>query len=204
MQPLLRIKKEEGKIMTCVMDYVIRWVNTQPADIIGLHENNKPLRRDDLKPAIKHLMTTAYRDDWWAQLGKDDDIDGIDDVASWLDLRSRTLERQVLDYIRSHITEFRDPSIKHYLNLMPKEYNKCYAERFSTGDLWTGLFHIIQRAASDRCRKAVENNESDDGEPWSIKALQTIQVAYQGYEKILAGMALATAIPEHDDDYQQQ
>lgn len=282
-QPLLTIKKEEGKVMTQVIDHVVRWVNTQPADIVDKHENNKSLRRQDLIPAIEDLMITTHGDDWWAQRREDGDVDGADDMASWLDLRSRTLERQVIDYIRSHMTEFRDPSTKHYLDMMPEEYDEHYAERFSTGDLWTGLFHIVQHAlgpafrpvwedstservsadnaihqpqsemrhrppasaitraicgqlgsipevkenpalrgvyasnelgayidhavlswASDRCRKAVENNESDEGHPWSIEALHAIQVAYQGYEGILAGMASATAISEHDDQQQQQ
>lgn len=282
-QPLLRIKKEEGEVMAQVMDHVVRWVNAQPAEIVGLHENNKPLRRDDLIPAIKSLMATAYGDDWWAQLRADDDVDGADDVASWLDLRSRTLERQVLDYVRSHMTKFRDPSTKHYIDLMPEEHDERYADRFRTGDLWMGLFHIVQHAvgpafrpvwedsiservganngihqpqsemrhkspasaitraicsqlgnipevkenpalrgvhasselgayidhavlawASDQCRKAVENNESDNGDPWSSEALRTIQVAYQGYKEILAEMKPATAISEHDDDQQQQ
>ncbi|EGU83467.1 hypothetical protein FOPG_18980 [Fusarium oxysporum f. sp. conglutinans race 2 54008] len=283
-QPLLQIKKEEGEVMAQVMDHVVRWINTQPADIIGLHENNKPLRREDLVPAIKRLKTAAHGDDWWAQLREDDDVNGADDVASWLDLRSRTLERQVLDYVRSHMAEFRNPSTKPYLDLMPEEHDEHYAERFSTGDLWTGLFNIVQHAvgpafrpvwedysiservgadnaihqprsekrhrppasiitraicsqlenipevkenpalrgvyasselgayidhavlawASDRCRKAVENNESDEGHPWSSEALRAIQVAYQGYERILAGMTSATAISEHDDDQQQQ
>ncbi|KAL6355264.1 hypothetical protein LRP88_10850 [Fusarium phalaenopsidis] len=248
-----------------------------------LDDNNKPLRREDLVPAIKSLKATAYGDDWWTRLREDDDVDGADDVASWLDLRSRTLERQVLDYVRSHMTEFRDPSTKHYLDLMPEEHYEQYAERFSTGDLWMGLFHIVQHAvgpafrpvwedsiperigaddaihqpqtemrhrppasaitraicsqlgnipevkenpalrgvyasselgayidhavlawASDRCRKAVESNESDEGNPWSGEALQAIQAAYQGYERILAGMTSATAISEHDDQQQQQ
>ncbi|KAK2667228.1 hypothetical protein RAB80_017649 [Fusarium oxysporum f. sp. vasinfectum] len=282
-QPLLKIKKEEGEVMAQVIDHVVRWVNTQPADIVDTHENNKPLRRQDLIPAIEGLMVTTHGDDWWAQRGEDGDIDGADDMASWLDLRSRTLERQVLDYVRSHMTEFRDPSTKHYLDLMPEEHDEHYAERFSTGDLWTGLFHIVQHAlgpafrpvwensiservgadnaihqprsemrhrppasaitraicsqlgnipevkenpalrgvyasnelgayidhavlswASDRCRKAVENNESDEGHPWSGEALRAIQVAYQEYEGILAGMTSATAISEHDDQQQQQ
>ncbi|KAH7459119.1 hypothetical protein FOMA001_g20261 [Fusarium oxysporum f. sp. matthiolae] len=264
-QPLLKIKKEEGEVMAQVIDHVVRWVNTQPADIVDTHENNKPLRRQDLIPAIEGLMVTTHGDDWWAQRREDGDVDGADDMASWLDLRSRTLERQVLDYVRSHMTEFRDPSTKHYLDLMPEEHDEHYAERFSTGDLWTGLFHIVQHTlgpafrpvwkdsilervgvdddgahqpqskmrhrppasaitraicgqlgnipevkgnpalrgvyasselgayidhavlawASDRCRKAVESNESDEGHPWSSEALQAIQVAYQGYERIL-------------------
>ncbi|KAJ9415745.1 hypothetical protein QL093DRAFT_2568886 [Fusarium oxysporum] len=237
----------------------------------------------DLIPAIEGLMVTTHGDDWWARRREDGDVDGADDMASWLDLRSRTLERQVLDYVRSHMTEFRDPSTKHYLDLMPEEHDEHYAERFSTGDLWTGLFHIVQHAlgpafrpvwensiservgadnaihqprsemrhrppasaitraicsqlgnipevkenpalrgvyasnelgayidhavlswASDRCRKAVENNESDEGHPWSSEALRAIQAAYQGYEGILAGMTSATAISEHDDQQQQQ
>ncbi|KAG4277692.1 hypothetical protein FPRO04_06935 [Fusarium proliferatum] len=283
-QPLLKIKKEEGEVMAQVIDHVVRWVNTQPADIVDAHENNKPLRRQDLIPAIEGLMVTTHGDDWWAQRREDGDVDGADDMASWLDLRSRTLERQVLDYVRSHMTEFRDPSTKHYLDLMPEEHDEHYAERFSTGDLWTGLFHIVQHTlgpafrpvwkdsilervgvdddgahqpqsemrhrppasaitraicgqlgnipevkgnpalrgvyasselgayidhavlawASDRCRKAVESNESDEGHPWSSEALQAIQVAYEGYERILAGMTSATAISEHDDDRQQR
>ncbi|KAK7582957.1 hypothetical protein V3481_012251 [Fusarium oxysporum f. sp. vasinfectum] len=282
-QPLLKIKKEEGEVMAQVIDHVVRWVNTQPADIVDAHENNKPLRRQDLIPAIEGLMVTTHGDDWWARRREDGDVDGADDMASWLDLRSRTLERQVLDYVRSHMTEFRDPSTKHYLDLMPEEHDEHYAERFSTGDLWTGLFHIVQHAlgpafrpvwensvservgadnaihqprsemrhrppasaitraicsqlgnipevkenpalrgvyasnelgayidhavlswASDRCRKAVENNESDEGHPWSSEALRAIQVAYQGYEGILAGMTSATAISEQDDQQQQQ
>jgi hypothetical protein len=228
-------------------------------------------------------MVTTHGDDWWARLREDDDVDGADDSRSWLDLRSRALERQVLDYVRSHMVKFRDPSTKHYLDLMPEEHDERYAERFRTGDLWMGLLHIVQHAlgpafrpvwqdsiservgaddgahqpqsemhhkppasaitraicgqlgnipevkenpalrgvyasgelgayidhavvawASDRCRKAVENNESDDGDPWSSEALQTIQVAYQGYERILAGMTSATAISERDDDDQQR
>ncbi|KAF5965913.1 hypothetical protein FCOIX_12717 [Fusarium coicis] len=282
-QPLLKIKKEEGEVMAQVIDHVVRWVNTEPADIVDTHENNKPLRRQDLIPAIKGLMVTTHRDDWWAQRREDSDVDGADDMASWLDLRSRTLERQVLDYVRSHMTEFRDPSTKHYLDLMPEEHDEHYAERFSAGDLWTGLFHIVQHAlgpafrpvwensiyervgadnanhqprsqmchrppasaitraicsqlgkipevkenpalrgvyasnelgayidhavlswASDRCRKAVENNESDEGHPWSSEALHAIRVAYQGYKGILAGMTSATAISEPDDQRQQQ
>ncbi|KAF5266247.1 hypothetical protein FOXYS1_2915 [Fusarium oxysporum] len=257
--------------------------NNNDDNIVDAYENNKPLRRQDLIPAIKGLMVTTHGDDWWARRREDGDVDGADDMASWLDLRSRTLERQVLDYVRSHMTEFRDPSTKHYLDLMPEEHDEHYAERFSTGDLWTGLFHIVQHAlgpafrpvwensiservgadnaihqprsemrhrppasaitraicsqlgnipevkenpalrgvyasnelgayidhavlswASDRCRKAVENNESDEGHPWSSEALRAIQVAYQGYEGILAGMTSATAISEQDDQQQQQ
>ncbi|GKU07819.1 unnamed protein product [Fusarium langsethiae] len=125
-QPLLKMKKEEGEIMVKIMGHVVYWINHQPADIVGLHENNKPLRRKDLIPAIDHLMTTAYGNHWWAQLRDNGDVDSTDDVTSWLDLRSRALEREVLDYVRSHMTRFRDPSTKHYIDLMPDEHDENY------------------------------------------------------------------------------
>ncbi|KAH7173113.1 hypothetical protein DER46DRAFT_623670 [Fusarium sp. MPI-SDFR-AT-0072] len=171
--------------------------------------------RWDLIPAIEGLMVIIHGDDWWARRREDGDIDGADDMASWLDLRSRTLERQVLDYVCSHMTEFRDPSTKHYLDLMPEEHDEHYAERFSTGDLWTGLFHILGNIPEVKENPAlrgvyasneltVENNESDEGHPWSSEALCAIQVAYQGYEGILAGITSATAISEQDNQQQQQ
>jgi hypothetical protein len=280
-QSLLRIKKDEGETMTRVMDHVVRWVNTQPVDIVDRHENNKPLRRQDLMPAIQELMATAYGTDWWAQPREEGDDGGADDVATWLELRSRSLEKQVLDYVRRHMTRFKDPSTKHYLALMPEEHDDSYAERFAADDLWAGLFRIVQdtigpalrpvwqdaepervgdlrggdeahhqnngtrrrpasaitRAicsqlgnipevkenpalsgvyastelgayidhavlawAADRCRKAVENNESDDGAPWPSEALQTIQLAYQGYEKLLSEVMTTTP----PDGQQQQ
>ncbi|VTO83123.1 unnamed protein product [Fusarium graminearum] len=228
-------------------------------------------------------MASAYGIDWWAQLMEEDGAGGADDVAIWLDMQSGSLEKQVLDYARRHMARFKDPSMKHYLDLMPEEHDDSYAERFTGDDdgLWVGLFQIVQdttgpafrlvwqpsaqepvsnhhhhsgqaqqephrkpassitRAicsqlrnipevngnpafrgvcasaelsayidyavvawASDRCRKAVESNESDDGASWSRDALQQIRMAYQGYEKLLSDMT--AVVPSHDNHHQQQ
>ncbi|UPK91321.1 hypothetical protein LCI18_002256 [Fusarium solani-melongenae] len=275
-QSLLGIKKDEGKIMIRVMDHVVRWVNAQPTDIVNRHDNNKPLRRQDLMPAIERLMATACGADWWAQLREEGD-----DVAAWLELRSRSLEKQVLDYVRRHMARFKDPSTKHYLALMPEEHDDSYAERFAADDLWVGLFRVVRdtigsafrpvwqdsvsdrvgelrggdeahrpdgetrrgpasaitRAicsqlvnipeveenpalrgvyastelgtyidqavlawAADRCRRAVENNESDNGVPWSGEELRMIQMAHQEYERLFSRMM---AIVSSDDQQQQ-
>lgn len=280
-QSFLGIKRDEGEIMIKVMDHVVRWVNPAPVDIVDRQENNKPLRRQDLVPALRDLMATAYGTDWWIQqqeaggrsLNDDDDDDGIDNVANWLDKRSRSLEKQVLDYVRDNIARFKGPSMKHYLDLMPEEYEASYAERFAD-DLWMGLFRVVQvsigvkfrpawqdsmperdgdlcggneayhqnngtrrgpasaitRAicsqlenipevkenaalnsvyastelgtlidhvvvawAAERCRKAVESNESDDGAPWSNEALRRIKLARQGYEKLLLEKTITTS-----------
>ncbi|KAL9568922.1 hypothetical protein ACKAV7_006936 [Fusarium commune] len=223
---------------------------------------------DDLMPAIERLMATACGADWWAQLRERGGGDGgTEDIAAWLELRSQSLEKQILDYVRLHMARFKDPSTTQYLALMPEEeHDHSYAERFATDDLWLGLFRdsvsdrvgdlhggdeahnldsetrrgpasAITRAicsqlgnipevmenpalcgvyastelgtyidqavltwAADRCRKAVEKNESDDGAPWPDEALRMIQMAYQEYERLLSGMA-ATAC---SDDQQRR
>ncbi|SCO47758.1 uncharacterized protein FFMR_08829 [Fusarium fujikuroi] len=282
-QSLLRIKKDEGEIMTRVIDHVVLWINARPIDIVNRHDNNKPLRRQDLMPAIERLMATACGADWWAQLRERGGGDGgTEDIAAWLELRSQSLEKQILDYVRLHMARFKDPSTTQYLALMPEEeHDHSYAERFATDDLWLGLFRVVQNTigpafrptwqdsvsdrvgdlhggdeahnldsetrrgpasaitraicsqlgnipevmenpalcgvyastelgtyidqavltwAADRCRKAVEKNESDDGAPWPDEALRMIQMAYQEYERILSGMA-ATAC---SDDQQRR
>ncbi|KAI8710962.1 hypothetical protein NCS52_01509600 [Fusarium sp. LHS14.1] len=114
------------------MDHVVRWVNAEPIDI-------------DLMPGIERLMVTAYGANWWAQLKEEGGDDGgADDVATWLELRSRSLERQILEYVRRHVDKFKDPSTAHYLALMPEEeHDHSYAERFATDELWMGLFRVV-------------------------------------------------------------
>lgn len=197
----------------------------------------------------------------------------------WLDQHSRFLEKQVLDYLRSHIAGFKNPSTKPYLDLMPEEYDASYAERFTADDLWMGLFRVVQNAilpglfrpvwqdvvperdddhqnngmrcrpasaitqaicsqlenipevtenpalnsvyasaelgaliddvvlawAADRCRKAVGNNESDDGAPWSSEALRKIELAHQEYEKLLSErMATISSADIQQHEHQHQ
>ncbi|KAM0541483.1 hypothetical protein ACHAPJ_013218 [Fusarium lateritium] len=152
LQPFLRMKKEEGETLTQVMDHVVRWMNSQPVDIVGLHENNKPLRRNDLKLGTSHFMSAKWGFDWWDQLKDKLSGNGIDDAASWLDARSRDAEDQTLDYVQSHMTEFRDPSMKHYMDSMPEEPYECYVERFYTETLWADLLRTVANAIGPEFR----------------------------------------------------
>lgn len=273
-QSLLKIRKDEGEMMTRVMDHVVRWFNPEPVDIIDQQDNNKPLRREDLTIAFRNSMQDAYGSDGWARL-REKGYGGADDNAeAWLDQHSRLLERQVLDYVRSHMAGFKDPSTKPYLDQMPEEYETSYTERFAADILWRDLFGVVQNAvapeifrpvwrdcvleregddangrdgvsredsstrrppvsaitraicgqldsipevahnpalsgvyasaelsaliddavltwAARRCRMAMEQNESDDGTPLSDGALQSIQLARQGYEKLLSERAVS-------------
>lgn len=88
------IKKVEGEMITRVIDHIVCWVNAQPTDIRNRHGNNKPLGLQNPMPDIQKLMATAYRADWWAQLREDgDDDNDADEVATWLELHSRSLEK---------------------------------------------------------------------------------------------------------------
>ncbi|GKU12794.1 unnamed protein product, partial [Fusarium langsethiae] len=73
---------------------------------------------------------------------------------------------------------------------------------YASAELSAYIDYAVVAWASDRCRKAVESNESDDGAPWSRDALQQIRMAYQGYEKLLSDMT--AVVPSLEDHHQQQ
>ncbi|KAK2667245.1 hypothetical protein RAB80_016436 [Fusarium oxysporum f. sp. vasinfectum] len=162
-QSLLRIKKDEGEIMTRVIDHVVLWINARPIDIVNRHDNNKPLRRQDLMPAIERLMATICGADWWAQLRERGGGDGgTEDIAAWLELCSQSLEKQILDYVRLYMARFKDPSIMQYLALMPEEeHDHSYAECFATDDLWLGLFRVVQNTIGPAFRPTWQDSVSD-------------------------------------------
>lgn len=266
-QSLLQIKKDEGEIMTRVMDHIVLWINPQPVDIVDRRESNKPLRREDFIPALQGLLGTNQSGSRGLERGSNGDDSADGDVAVSLEQCSILLEKRVLDYVRSHMARFKDPSTKYCLDLMPEEDETSYGERFAADDLWRGLFRIVKdivglrfrpmwqaavsgggddignddvhqyhnnvtrrkpasaitRAicsqlrnipevtenpalssvyastelsalidqtvlvwAAGRCRKALGENESDDGTPWSNKTVRTIEEARRKYEQLLS------------------
>ncbi|KFA53719.1 hypothetical protein S40293_09646 [Stachybotrys chartarum IBT 40293] len=141
--PILRIRKDEGEIMVQVVDHVVRWINPEPVDIVDRQENNKPLRRQDFVPALQELLEDTHGPDWWAQLRNTEASDSSD-IASFLDERSRSLER-------------------HYLNMMPEEHDASYAsytERFDADDLWVGLFKTVQSTIGPAFRPVWQEEQS--------------------------------------------
>ncbi|KAK7574533.1 hypothetical protein V3481_016513 [Fusarium oxysporum f. sp. vasinfectum] len=149
--------------MTRVIDHVVLWINARPIDIVNRHDNNKPLRRQDLMPAIERLMATICGADWWAQLRERGGGDGgTEDIAAWLELCSQSLEKQILDYVRLYMARFKDPSIMQYLALMPEEeHDHSYAECFATDDLWLGLFRVVQNTIGPAFRPTWQDSVSD-------------------------------------------
>ncbi|KAK2667974.1 hypothetical protein RAB80_017165 [Fusarium oxysporum f. sp. vasinfectum] len=144
-QSLLNVKKGEGEIMALVTDHVVRWFNSQPADIVDRQEDNKLPRRQDLATAFEKSMLEGYGSDAWGWLADRGRDDGCDSIASWADKHSRFLEQQVLDYTRDHVAEFTSPSTRIYLDQLPEEYETTYADRFNARDLWKGLLSVVQK-----------------------------------------------------------
>ncbi|KAG5746171.1 hypothetical protein H9Q70_011136 [Fusarium xylarioides] len=242
-QSLLRIKKDEGEIMTRVMDHVVRWVNAQPIDIVNRHDNNKPLRRQDLTPAIERqmvavldyvrlnvarfkdpstaqylaLMPEEEQDHSYAERFASDDLwmglfrvvqdtigpasrpvwqDSVSDrVGECLNCRdeAHNLDSETHRGPVSAITR----AICSQLGNIPEvKENPALRGVYASTELGMYIDQAVLMWAADRCRKAVEFNESDDGAPWSDETLRMTQIAYQGYERLLSGMAAATSSDE--------
>lgn len=60
---LLKTKKEDGQVMKRVMQHVISWVNATPIEVSYSSESNKPLCREDLKPALRRTYDAEMSDD---------------------------------------------------------------------------------------------------------------------------------------------
>nr|CEG03226.1 unnamed protein product [Fusarium pseudograminearum CS3487]CEG03613.1 unnamed protein product [Fusarium pseudograminearum CS3487] len=102
--------------MAQVIDHIVRWFNSQPADIIDRQENNKLPRRQDLTAAFEKSVLESYGSDAWDWLIDRGRGEGCDSIASWADKHSRFLEQQVLNYTCDHMVEFTSPSTRIYLD----------------------------------------------------------------------------------------
>ncbi|KAJ3539659.1 hypothetical protein NM208_g5402 [Fusarium decemcellulare] len=121
---LLKITKEEGRILTQVMIHVVAWVNSNPAIIIDRRQNNKPLIREDLKPALQKRKASAQRDE------TPDGMTANEDDAAQLEQESIQLEQAVLDAVCNQMDLFKTPAIRPSLDIMPDDDKDGYKERF--------------------------------------------------------------------------
>lgn len=113
-QKLLKTTKEEGRIMMQVMTHVVAWLNPNPAIVMDRRENNKPLLREDLKPALQATATNKVAEVWET---------GVEEI-------SKDLERRILDAVQDEMTSFKTPPIKATLNFLPADGRNEYGQRF--------------------------------------------------------------------------
>ncbi|KAF7556468.1 hypothetical protein G7Z17_g1398 [Cylindrodendrum hubeiense] len=93
-------------------------------------ENNKPLLREDLKPALQAKPSTLqrriYDNGWETSHG----TAANDSHAAEVEKSSIHLEKVVLDTVKAEMVSFKTPELKLSLDAMPADDKNAYGERF--------------------------------------------------------------------------
>ncbi|KAI8665188.1 hypothetical protein NCS56_00954000 [Fusarium sp. Ph1] len=106
-QKLLKTTKEEGRIMMQVLTHVVAWLNPNPTVIIDKRQNNKPLIREDLKPAIRERQLTSLFIDGNSNSDVNTGTMGKEDQSAQLEKLSIQLEKAILDAVRDQMDSFK-------------------------------------------------------------------------------------------------
>lgn len=169
---LFRIKKEDGQVMKQVMRHVVSWVNPQPSEVSYQSESNKPLCREDLKPALRReIRHSGMREE---------------DRESQVEAESKTLERLVLDTVQRSMDFFKSPATQAALKLFPTgDEEDRYAERFEE-EPWEEILHYVQEVLGPRFRP-----------PWRVAPRMDVGGGKMATSRITRSLgALASNIPE--------
>ncbi|KAJ4211589.1 hypothetical protein NW759_012500 [Fusarium solani] len=130
-QKLLKTTKEEGRIMMQVLTHVVAWLNPNPTVIIDKRQNNKPLIREDLKPAIRERQLTPLFRDGKSNIYMNTGTMGKENRSVQLEKLSIQLEKAVLDAVRDQMASFKSVVIKDSLSIFPDDGKDGYQKRFA-------------------------------------------------------------------------
>ncbi|RSL74742.1 hypothetical protein CEP53_000009 [Fusarium sp. AF-6] len=130
-QKLLKTTKEEGRIMMQVLTHVVAWLNPSPTVIIDKRQNNKPLIREDLKPAIWQIQAASQSRDGNNKNEANSETIWKEGQSTQLETLSIQLEKVVLDVVRDHMRLFKSVAIKNSLSIFPDDDKDGYQERFA-------------------------------------------------------------------------
>lgn len=119
-QKMLKSISAHGKVMQLVMTHVVMWLNDEPAKV-NHREGNKPALVEDLVPSMTSgAPVYAEREVAERAVAREKALD---------------LQRDVLEYVKTHATSFTEAANREYLDLMPDEEMDpiVYRERFRAG-----------------------------------------------------------------------
>ncbi|KAH7471348.1 hypothetical protein BFJ68_g16198 [Fusarium oxysporum] len=115
---IVSLVKDEGKVLFQVMSHVVAWLNAISTIVLHRRDNNKPPLRADLAATLEH-----YSDRNVQKAKKRFDAFVWDPNYPLLAPRAASilLQQEVLDFLIKHLTDFRNPAVKLYLDQEPKE-----------------------------------------------------------------------------------
>lgn len=167
---LLDTKRKKARIMMDVMTHVVGWLTSESTAVICQQDNTKPLLRKYVVPilheyALPHPVGQDTQGGIAPSPGQVSDGDATTRVLA--ERRSILLEQKVLDFVRSHMEAFQDPSTVLYLKLMPEEGDDSYGVRFKD-DIWKGLYQIVKEVVGPRFQPMWRSVISDVREPYHL------------------------------------
>lgn len=117
--------------MMQVLTHVVAWLNPNPTVIIDKRQNNKPLIREDLKPAIRERQLTLLIRDGNSNSGINTRTMGKEEQSAQLETLSIQLEKAVLDAVRDQMASLKSVATKDSLSIFPNDDKDGYQKRFA-------------------------------------------------------------------------
>ncbi|KAL2678846.1 hypothetical protein Neosp_009598 [[Neocosmospora] mangrovei] len=102
-------------------------------------QNNKPLIREDLKPAIRERQLTSLSGDGSNNTDVNAGTMGEEDQSAQLEKLSIQLEKAVLDTVRDQMDSFKVVAIKNSLSIFPNDDKEGYQKRLFVCGHYDGL-----------------------------------------------------------------
>ncbi|KAG9249376.1 uncharacterized protein F5Z01DRAFT_641249 [Emericellopsis atlantica] len=150
---VLQISKEDGGILRQVLGHVILWLNPEATALSDSRRINKPLLREDIKPALARLRPLEREE--ISATDASDLSDSADTRRSkHTDTLSIDLERQVLALARTRIHELKEPSAQATLVPFPDAEalaSPSYADRFRQ-PFWSALLSLVREFTRSNVR----------------------------------------------------
>lgn len=135
-QTVIKTCKQEGKVMSIVMNHVGQWMNYESERVVERSSNKPPLRTSFVPCLQEKYQQDAER-------------------------QSIILEKQVLDYVRENPKDLTSSALEHLLHEYPE--SPSYAKRFEHSRLWRDLLVLVLSFAGPHLRhpSLVQFNTND-------------------------------------------
>jgi hypothetical protein len=164
-QRFTRLSRDDGRILYTVMGHVVSWLNATPTTIINKADNNKPLLRNDLLPALRDCTSQLVRSAEKRLGAFTWDINH----RSTAEAASILLQQEVLESTLDQLQSIKSVNLKQYLdqpfeNDGGRSSSGRYAERFLHVP-WAGILQIVRRYVGEDFRTEWTTSSSMSREP---------------------------------------
>ncbi|KJZ70998.1 hypothetical protein HIM_09609 [Hirsutella minnesotensis 3608] len=156
------LSQGQGRVLSRVLDHVVRWPNLKRTIVANRRDNNKPPLRQDLEPALDYFGPTRLRE---AEKRLKVFFPPATPPRSSRESASVLLQQEVLEYVLEHLAAFQAHKARAYLDVVDGDPdNDLYAVRFRE-ETWGGVLKIVRWYVGGDFRREWLPVEGSGGEP---------------------------------------